>query len=57
MNKPARLQKQDPLTVHLTPKIILAGALIILAMVSLSIGLNDNYYYLLGEISDTPFKC
>lgn len=47
MNKPARLEKQDPITVHLTPSIILAGAVIILLMVSLSIGLNDNFNYLI----------
>ena len=50
MTKPVRLEKQDPLTVHLTPQIILAGALIILVMMGLSIGFNDNYYYLLGGI-------
>lgn len=47
MNKPARLQKQDPITVHLIPEIILAGVVIILLMVSLSIGLNDNFNYLM----------
>jgi len=50
MSKPVRLQKQDSITVHLTPEIILAGAIIILLMISVSIGLNDNYYYLLGGI-------
>ena len=50
MNKPARLQKQDPITVHLTPSIILAGAVIIMIMLSLGLGLNDNYNYLLGGI-------
>ena len=47
MNKPARLNKREPITVHLTPSIILAGAVIILLMVSVSIGLNDNFNYLI----------
>lgn len=47
MNKPARLERQDPITVQLTPELILAGAVIILLMVSLSIGLNDNFNYLM----------
>lgn len=50
MNKPVRLEKRDPITVHLTPAIILAGVLLIVMMVSLSLGLNDNYNYLLGRI-------
>lgn len=50
MSKPARLQRQDPITVQLTPEIILAGAVIILLMLSLSIGFNDNFYYLLWGI-------
>lgn len=50
MNKPARLDKVEPLTVHLTPSIIIAGAVIILMMVTLSIGFTDNYSYLLGGI-------
>lgn len=50
MNKPARLDKVEPITVHLTPSIIMAGAIVILIMVSLSIGFNDNYNYLLGGI-------
>ena len=47
MNKPARLDKVEPLTVHLTPSIIIAGAVIILLMISLSIGLNDNFNFLM----------
>lgn len=50
MNKPARLDKRDPITVHLTPAIIMAGAVIIMVILSLGLGLNDNYSYLLGGI-------
>lgn len=50
MSKPARLNKTEPITVHLTQQIILAGAVIILIMLSLGLGLNDSYNYLLGGI-------
>ena len=50
MNKPARLNKTEPLTVHLTPELILAGTVIIMILLSLGLGLNDNYNYLLGGI-------
>lgn len=50
MSKPARLYKKEPITVTLTPEIILAGAFIIIVMLSLSMGFNDNYIYLLNGI-------
>lgn len=50
MNKPARLHKTEPITVKLTPSIILAGAVIMLVMIGLSIGFNDNFNYLLSGI-------
>ena len=50
MNKPARLEKRDPIIIELSPSIIIAGAILILMIISLSIGFNDNYYYLLGGI-------
>lgn len=50
MSKPARLDKKDPIIIELSPSIIMAGAIIILIMISLGIGFTDNYYYLLGGI-------
>lgn len=50
MNKPVRLEKRDPITVQLTPAIILAGVLLLVIMLNLSLGLTDNYNYLLGGI-------
>lgn len=50
MNKPARLEKRDPIIIELSPSIIFAGHILIIMLISLSIGFNDNYYYLLGGI-------
>lgn len=50
MSKPARLEKKDLIIIELSPSIIMTGAILILIMLGLSIGFNDNYYYLLGGI-------
>lgn len=50
MNKPARLHKQDPITVNLTPGIIMAGVILILLILSLSFGSIENYNFLLSGV-------
>lgn len=50
MNKPARLQKPEPITIQLNPTIVLAGVLIMLFFVSIGLGLNDSYNFLLSGV-------
>lgn len=47
MNKPARLNKKDPLTITLTPSIKLAGIIITLGLILLAFGSIDNVNYLM----------
>lgn len=47
MNKPARLEKQDPITITLTPVIVLAGVFTLILLVTLAFGSIDNVNYLM----------
>ena len=50
MSKPARLQKVEPITIALSPVIIIAGFGIMLLILFLGIGFTDNYSILLAGV-------
>lgn len=47
MNKPARLNKKDPITITLTPNIKLAGVIFTVSLILLAFGSIDNINYLM----------
>ena len=50
MNKPARLNKQDPITVQLTPMTVIAGILTLIIILCLAFGSIENVNYLMGGV-------
>lgn len=48
--KPKSLYKWEPITVQLSPAIILAGVLLMLFLVSMGVGLNESYTFLLSGV-------
>lgn len=48
--EPKSLYKWEPITVQLSPAIILAGGLIMLFFVSIGVGLNESYTFLLSGV-------
>lgn len=48
--EPKSLYKWEPITVQLSPAIILAGVLIMLFFVSIGLGLNESYTFLLSGV-------
>ena len=50
MNKPARLQKPEPITVSLTPDIFKAGVILIFLFLLLAVGSIENYNFLLSGV-------
>lgn len=47
MNKPARLEKKDPITITLTPNIIVIGLTLLAVILVLGFGSIENVNYLL----------
>lgn len=47
MNKPARLEKKDPITITLTPNIIVIGLTLLAVILVLGFGTVENVNYLL----------
>lgn len=50
MNNPARLQKIEPVTVRLTPGIVMAGVILFLIILLLAFGSIENYNFLLSGV-------
>lgn len=48
--EPKSLYKWEPITVQLNPAIILAGVLIMLFFVSIGIGFNESYTFLISGV-------
>ena len=48
--KPKSLYKWEPITVQLNPAIILAGVLIMLFLISIGIGFNESYTFLISGV-------
>jgi len=48
--EPKSLYKFDPITIQLNPAIVLAGVLIMFFFVSIGIGLNESYTFLLSGV-------
>ena len=49
-SKPKTLYRYEPITVTLTPGILIAGLIVILVMLSLSFGSIENYNLLLSGV-------
>ena len=49
-SKPKTLYRYEPITVILTPGIVMAGVIVILIMLSLSFGSIENYNLLLSGV-------
>lgn len=50
MNKPARLNKKDPITVQLTPITVIAGVITLIVITCLAFGSIENINYLMGGV-------
>lgn len=50
MNKPARLHKPEPITVQLNPAIVIVGVLIMVIFLSIGLGFNESYNYLISGV-------
>ena len=44
------LYKYEPITIHLTPSIVLAGVVIMLILLGIGIGCNESYNFLLSGV-------
>ena len=49
-SKPKTLYRYEPITIKLTPSIVIAGVIVILIMLSLSFGSIENYNLLLSGV-------
>ena len=49
-SKPKTLYRYEPITITLTPGIVMAGVIVILVMLSLSFGSIENYNLLLSGV-------
>ena len=50
MNKPARLHKPEPITIQLNPAIIMAGVILMVIILSIGLGFNESYNYLISGV-------
>ena len=49
-SKPKSLYKNEPITVNLTPAILMAGVIVILTVIFLAVGSVENYSLLLSGV-------
>ena len=49
-SKPKSLYKNEPITVKLTPAILMAGVIVVLAVIFLAVGSVENYSLLLSGV-------
>lgn len=50
MNKPARLHKPEPITIQLNTAIIMAGVILMVIILSIGLGFNESYNYLISGV-------
>ena len=48
--QPKTLYKQQPVTIHLNPCIVLAGIIILILLMGIGLGFTESYSYLLSGV-------